>query len=329
MTRWLPRWNRRPASDVLERRYRRLLAWYPADYREANTEEMLGVALAAARPGQRRPGAAESASLIVSGVRTRFSGVLAGLREPSWQDAAAVLAIIGPILIVAFSGELVVGTGYVTGGGLMLGMSRTSVLGIIMMIGWTLVAVAAIARWRRIAAAGACAGVIGLASLQGLYYSGNLIAFVTGWWEIVIGVVVAASALVAMGSDHRPLSWRAITTIAVSAALLVLWPLESTTATAVPALVVIMLLLEIKRLNPAIRQRVIVLLLPVFVTVVPVSWLFTSVTASRPRFGIQLAAPEWAALAVAPVLSFAVGLIWIARHERVLRRTSVRRQQRN
>jgi hypothetical protein len=65
--------------------------------------------------------------------------------------------------------------------------------------------------------------VIGLASLQGVYYSGNLSVFVTGWWEIVIGVVVAF---------------------------------------------------------------------------------------------FQLAAPEWAALVVAPVLRFAAGLIWIDRRER-------------
>jgi hypothetical protein len=329
MTRRRPRWSRRPAGDALERRYRRLLAWYPPDYRVANTEEMLGVALAAAKPGQSRPGAAESASLIVSGIRMRLGGVRAGLRESSWQDAAGVLAIIGPILIVAFSGELAVGIGSVTSGGLMRGASRTSVLGIIMMISWTLVAVAAIARWRRIAAVGACVGVIGLASLQGVDYSGNLFAFVTGWWEIVTGVVVAFSALVAMGGDHRPLSWRAITTIAVSAALLVVWPLVSATATLVPALIVIMLLLEIKRLNPAIRRRVVVLLLPVFVTVVPVSWLFTSATASSPRFGVPVAAPEWAALALAPVLSLAAGLIWIARYERMQRITSVRRQQRS
>jgi hypothetical protein len=71
MTGRLPRWSRRSAGDVLERRYRGLLAWYPAGYRAANAAEMLGVALAAAKPGQRRPGAAESASLIVSGIRWR------------------------------------------------------------------------------------------------------------------------------------------------------------------------------------------------------------------------------------------------------------------
>ena len=50
-----------PARDpagaaVLERRYLRLLRCYPPAHREFHREEMLGVLLAAARPGQRTPG---------------------------------------------------------------------------------------------------------------------------------------------------------------------------------------------------------------------------------------------------------------------------------
>ncbi|MGW5162218.1 hypothetical protein ACWEPN_42680, partial [Nonomuraea wenchangensis] len=39
----------------LETRYRRLLAAYPRDHRARHEEEMLGVLLAGARPGQTRP----------------------------------------------------------------------------------------------------------------------------------------------------------------------------------------------------------------------------------------------------------------------------------
>ena len=52
------------AEVVLERRYRRLLAWYPAGYRAANQDEMLAVALAGAELGQRWPGVGEAASLV-------------------------------------------------------------------------------------------------------------------------------------------------------------------------------------------------------------------------------------------------------------------------
>ena len=48
MTRLRP--SRRPAQERLERRYQRLMASYPASYRAANAEEMIGVALSGAAP---------------------------------------------------------------------------------------------------------------------------------------------------------------------------------------------------------------------------------------------------------------------------------------
>ena len=56
----------------LERGYRRLLAWYPREFRRENGQEILAVLMAGARDGQRRPGLAESADLIRSGVWMRL-----------------------------------------------------------------------------------------------------------------------------------------------------------------------------------------------------------------------------------------------------------------
>ena len=56
----------------LERGYRRLLAWYPPEFRRENGQEILAVLMAGARHGQRRPGLAESADLIRSGVWMRL-----------------------------------------------------------------------------------------------------------------------------------------------------------------------------------------------------------------------------------------------------------------
>jgi hypothetical protein len=56
----------------LERGYRRLLAWYPPQFRRENGQEILAVLMAGARDGQRRPGLAESADLIRSGVWMRL-----------------------------------------------------------------------------------------------------------------------------------------------------------------------------------------------------------------------------------------------------------------
>ena len=56
----------------VERGYRRLLAVYPQRFRREQEEEMLAVLMAGARPGQRRPGAAESADLIWGAARLRL-----------------------------------------------------------------------------------------------------------------------------------------------------------------------------------------------------------------------------------------------------------------
>jgi hypothetical protein len=56
----------------LERAYRRLLAWYPREFRDENGPEILAVLMASAPDGQRRPGLAESADLIRSGLWMRL-----------------------------------------------------------------------------------------------------------------------------------------------------------------------------------------------------------------------------------------------------------------
>jgi hypothetical protein len=56
----------------LERAYRRLLAWYPREFRRENGQEILAVLMASAADGQRRPGLAESADLICNGLWMRL-----------------------------------------------------------------------------------------------------------------------------------------------------------------------------------------------------------------------------------------------------------------
>ena len=55
-----------------ERAYRRLLGWYPREFRRENEQEILAVLMAGAPDGQRRPGLAESADLIRSGLCMRL-----------------------------------------------------------------------------------------------------------------------------------------------------------------------------------------------------------------------------------------------------------------
>ncbi len=88
------------SDSALERRYRRLLAWYPAAFRREREEEMLAVLLAGARRGQRRPGLAESADLIrrAIGVRIRLLG--AGPPGKRWADGLAMFSVAAPVLLV-------------------------------------------------------------------------------------------------------------------------------------------------------------------------------------------------------------------------------------
>jgi hypothetical protein len=84
-------------AEALERRYRRLLRCYPPGHRQVHREEMLGVLLATARPGQRAPGARQTANLVACGLAIRARRALAG--EP-WQDALAVVSLITPVLML-------------------------------------------------------------------------------------------------------------------------------------------------------------------------------------------------------------------------------------
>ena len=61
------------APTHLERRYRRLLAFYPAAFRRDHEEEILSVLMDGAAEGQRRPGLAESANLVTHAIWTRWA----------------------------------------------------------------------------------------------------------------------------------------------------------------------------------------------------------------------------------------------------------------
>lgn len=89
----------RPAGS-LERGYRRLLRCYPAGHRDVHEEEMLGVLLAGAPSGQRRPGLAESASLIAGTVRIRLRGTWPDSAD-RWRDTLAQTSLVLPLLVAA------------------------------------------------------------------------------------------------------------------------------------------------------------------------------------------------------------------------------------
>jgi hypothetical protein len=97
-------------AAALERRYRRLLRCYPPGHREVHREEMLGVLLATARPGQRAPGGGQTVNLVACGLAIRARRALSSLADETWQDALAVVSLIAPVLmlivaVLDFAGE--------------------------------------------------------------------------------------------------------------------------------------------------------------------------------------------------------------------------------
>jgi hypothetical protein len=58
-------------STQLERRYRRLLAFYPASFRRQHEEEIVSVLMDGAREGQQRPRFAESVNLLTHAISLR------------------------------------------------------------------------------------------------------------------------------------------------------------------------------------------------------------------------------------------------------------------
>jgi len=86
-------------AAVLERRYLRLLRCYPPTHREFHREEMLGVLLAAARPGQRTPGLGQAVNLAACGLAIRVRRIPGWLAADAGQDALAVVSLIAPAVV--------------------------------------------------------------------------------------------------------------------------------------------------------------------------------------------------------------------------------------
>jgi hypothetical protein len=98
----------------LERGYRRLLGWYPPAFRREHGQETLAVLMACAPDGRRRPGLAESADLIRSGLWMRLRpGVPRSARTVRaavrLMYAGAAVSTVNLIMVLAFIVEIKAG----------------------------------------------------------------------------------------------------------------------------------------------------------------------------------------------------------------------------
>jgi hypothetical protein len=88
----------------LERRYRRLVAAYPGGFHREHAEEIVAVLMTGAANGQRRPGLADTASLLWSALRIHLRTHLRRLRpgpaDRDWADTLALFSVAAPLLLV-------------------------------------------------------------------------------------------------------------------------------------------------------------------------------------------------------------------------------------
>ena len=96
--------------EQLERSYGRLLRCYPAAHRDRHADEMLGVLMAGAGLGRRRPGLGDSANLVGGALRIRLRATTtgsAGLWREALGRAGILLPLAWAVLILAFSSRLI------------------------------------------------------------------------------------------------------------------------------------------------------------------------------------------------------------------------------
>ena len=188
--------------SVLENRYRRLLRWYPVGHRRVHEEEMLGVLLATAGPQQTRPSVRDALDLVRGGVGIRIRRTPPALAEAGWRDAAALLGVIAPLILLTETVRYAIEASYLTPVAW-----RTAAYGsnwhqvfqpAPYRLLWGVVAVVALCGARRTAAVAAfvaaAADLGGLLSLHTGYAGGVAAA------PVILGLLTAAASLAGPGA---------------------------------------------------------------------------------------------------------------------------------
>jgi len=97
--------NRANQSD-LEARYRLLMRAYPASYRAHREDEIVGVLMDRARPGQDRPTFGDAYDLATAGLVRRFSLRPEAVAPSTWSDSLSIVAVLF-VMLRAFGAVVV------------------------------------------------------------------------------------------------------------------------------------------------------------------------------------------------------------------------------
>ncbi|MEV4415266.1 hypothetical protein [Catellatospora sp. NPDC049609] len=337
----------------LERRYERLLALFPAGHRAEYGDEMLGVLLTAARPGQRFPGLRETADLVGCAVWMRLGGRGGGVADGRRAGAAAVYGLLAALAMVVFPlrdiGSELLWSWRMWGEQLAYSPGVWASLA-----AWSVAAAAAFTRFRAVAALAAWAGALYQVARMARAYFESPGYLVQSWW-VAVFAVSAALALTARGSarGQSVLGTRRTAVVAVAAATLTVVPtaemllatieprpdgfgsshawggisvdgmfgsysVEGVISMVVDPLCVLALLACLSGMASGIRRRLAAMVMPTLAVAATVPPLFNGFLMSTVRFDppVLLSAGEWLYLVGLPLVTFLLGALLVERAER-------------
>jgi hypothetical protein len=175
-------------SERLERRYRRLLACYPIEYRALYGDEMIGVLMTASTPEQRHPDTREAFGLITTGLAARLRLTARATYSPAWRDATRAFGYLAAVMLAALYGyQTVASVADRYSGWSASPVSWTAA------IAWILTAVAAGLGLRTLAAVTSIAGAAGVAFAVTRNYEESPWGVVASWWIPVLAVTTAVA----------------------------------------------------------------------------------------------------------------------------------------
>lgn len=156
--------GREPMAGV-ERSARRWMRAYPAAWRADREDEVVGVLLDGAKPGQQRVALADGFDLARAGLAQRWRGAGAVPPPRSWAEAVRVVAVLGTVLLAARGARqaavwLRMGLQQVSGGADAVWPMGELMAGWPGRLAWFVAAIAVLVRRPRAAALAASVGVL-------------------------------------------------------------------------------------------------------------------------------------------------------------------------
>jgi len=319
------------AHDELEGSYRRLMAAYPRRHRREYEDEMLGVLMAAAEPGQRRPGVRDRADLLVNALAVRLRGWVGDLGDDAWRRAASAVQLVGALFLLAVGLRALLPVPMLHWSASAPDVARPA--------GWAIALTLALVGRRRVAAAAAVAAaafefvrvarwydfspsqvlqaswlltVALLVALTSVWLArGERAAAPRGFWWFGAALAVAAGARAADLYQGRFFGPTWAITLDDQFAFRIGGPLQ--------LIAVVLAGWAWWRQDGPVRRRILALTAPVAAIAAVVTYGFAGFMFSSQQFPspVLLVPAQWVVLVATPVVTFALAVVLLHRWERL------------